>query len=481
MKSARSYCNLKFIFAFFNGLILRSSQQVKYIKPAMRILTGTLFLLIFSTSLVVGQSYNSPESLDYHPGSGYWFISNQSAQQILRKSVSGPLTVFASNLGGNPHGLEIIGDTLYVDAGSRILGYDINTGAQTMNLNLGATFLNGLTADNQGLLYATDFSAKKIYRIDPQVPAFEILVANTVSTPNGIVYDPLLDRLVFCNWGANAPVKAVNLQTAEVTTIMSTNLTNCDGIVRNSYGDFYISSWSPQIVTVFKNNFNGNTQQVINNLSNAADLGYDMLHDTLGIPNSGTANNVVFVGIQHNGPEFQGIGEVIYDTVVVNENYERTFTAVDPEADAFIYNVFINAIETPGLGWTPVDPNSAKVEGILASEGDYSYYIEVNGYENKPDTVTVYLHAKLAAVGTSDVSGAENISVRCANGQIYCESKAQFFSNIILFDLNGARLYASGPISAQQVVLTAPDIPVVLVEMRLSDGSKVIRKVVTSK
>lgn len=443
----------------------------------MKLISCLLPLFLLTTSFLYSQNYNSPESLDYHPGSGTWFISNKSAQQILRKSVSGTPTLFASSLGGNPHGLEIIGDTLYVNVGGKIFGYDINTGLQVMNLNLGASFLNGLTVANDGLLYATDFSAKKIYRVDPQVPSFDVFVDNTVTTPNGIVYDPFLDRLVFCNWGNNAPIKAVNLQTAEVTTIATTNLNNCDGIVRDSYGDYYVSSWSPQAVTVFKNNFNGNMLQVASNLSNAADLGYDMAHDTLGIPNSGAANNVVFVGIQHNGPEFQGIGDVIYDTIEVNAPYEWIFTAADPEADAFLYNVYIDILVTPSLGWTPVSPNSAKVEGFLPFEGDYSYYIEANGYENKPDTVTVYIHVKPLQTGINDISQDEGITVISADGQLYIQSENHCFSKITLYDLQGARLYETSSVLEKNIVLSAPETSVLLVEMSLADGRKVVRKV----
>ncbi|MBK7288603.1 MAG: hypothetical protein IPI95_16910 [Flavobacteriales bacterium] len=38
---------------------------------------------------------------------------------------------------------------------------------------------------------------------------YTTLVANTVNTPNGIVWDPALERLWVVGWGSNAKIKAM--------------------------------------------------------------------------------------------------------------------------------------------------------------------------------------------------------------------------------------------------------------------------------
>ena len=55
-------------------------------------------------------------------------------------------------------------------------------GAQSFSLNLSASFLNGLTTDGTNYLFATDFSAKKIYRICPANNTFN-LMCTTIKTP----------------------------------------------------------------------------------------------------------------------------------------------------------------------------------------------------------------------------------------------------------------------------------------------------------
>ena len=67
------------------------------------------------------------------------------------------------------------------------------------------------------------------------------IVSNTVSTPNGIVYDGENNRLIFVNWGSNAAIKAVDLSDNSVSTLTTTTLGNCDGIDNDSYGNYYVS------------------------------------------------------------------------------------------------------------------------------------------------------------------------------------------------------------------------------------------------
>ncbi|MBL0051238.1 MAG: hypothetical protein IPP29_06800 [Bacteroidetes bacterium] len=53
--------------------------------------------------------------------------------------------------------------------------------------------------------------------------------------------------------------------------------------------------WSNNAITKFDSLFTGTGTIVSTGLSSPADIFYNVLGDTLGIPNSGNANNVVFV------------------------------------------------------------------------------------------------------------------------------------------------------------------------------------------
>ena len=120
---------------------------------------------------------------------------------------------------------------------------NLTSGSTVFTLNLNGSFLNGLTSDGVGFLYATDFSAKKIFKVDVNAVTFSTIASGLVKTPNGILYDGVNNRCVYVTWGTNAPINAINLTTNAITTILATTLSNCDGITRDSCGNYYVSSW----------------------------------------------------------------------------------------------------------------------------------------------------------------------------------------------------------------------------------------------
>ncbi|MFN5323292.1 MAG: SMP-30/gluconolactonase/LRE family protein [Bacteroidota bacterium] len=254
-------------------------------------------LISFLSTAVVAQSYSSPESVEFDYANNRWFISNNGNGQILtRNSATGALAVFATGIPSGPHGLEIVGDTLYACDGSTLKAYEIQTATLVFNINLGASFLNGITHDNSGNLYITDFSTKRIYRFNTSNRTYSVFVSNTGSaSPNGIVFDDANNRCVYVNWGSNAPIKAVDLSTGTVSTLATTNLGSCDGITKDNAGNYYVSSWSTTSkITRFNNDFTASTAVVTTGLSNPADIFYNVLTDTLGVPNSGTGNNTAY-------------------------------------------------------------------------------------------------------------------------------------------------------------------------------------------
>ncbi len=256
-----------------------------------------LFTFLFATLFSVtafSQAYNSPESIEFDYANNRWLIANNSGNNILaRSSVTGAVTVFAVCTGG-PHGIEIVNDTLYVNAGGNIKLFNLNTAAAIGTITMGATFLNGLTHDNT-YLYSTDFSAKKIYRINIATRAFSAFVTATggTSSPNGIIYDGPNNRCVFVGWGASAPIKAMDITTGAITTIITSTLGNCDGITQDLAGNYYISSWTGNKITRFTSTFTSPTT-VVTGLSNPAEIFYNTLTDTLGNTNSGALNNTTY-------------------------------------------------------------------------------------------------------------------------------------------------------------------------------------------
>lgn len=262
----------------------------------MKYVLFTLIIVVFSQN-IKAQAFSGPESVEFDYTNNRWLIGNKDSHQVLARDEVGNLSVLLpqSSIGNTgPFGIEIVEDVLYVCAGSRIKGYNLTTLQEVFNVNTGGTFLNGMTHDNSGNLYVTDFSAKVIYKLNIAAATSESVASNLVQSPNGIIFDEPNNRCVFVNWGSNAPIKALDLSTNAVSTVHTTNHGNCDGIALDANGDFYISTWSAQNVVKYNNDFSSGPSIVASGLNNPADIFFNTTDLVLGIPNSGN-NTVTFI------------------------------------------------------------------------------------------------------------------------------------------------------------------------------------------
>jgi len=255
-------------------------------------------LLLISLS-VFGQVYNAPESVDYDSNGGRYLISNSSSGQILSYILEeDALSVFVSGVGAGPHGLEVVGNTVFACSGSRLKAYDLDTQEEIVNINLGASFANGITHKGNDV-FITDFSGKDIYRYNILTGTFNMYIENLPKTPNGILYDGINDRLLLVCWGSNAPIYEINMSDSTHTIATSTNLGNCDGIAMDNNGDFYLSAWSNNSIHKFNSDFSNGYTVAVSNMSSPADIYYNTATDILAIPNSSN-NTVIFIDYSSN-------------------------------------------------------------------------------------------------------------------------------------------------------------------------------------
>lgn len=243
---------------------------------------------LFASACAMAQ-YSGPESVEYDAAYDRYLVSNTGSSLIRQRDQGGVVQLFA-NVSPAPYGLEILGDVVWACSGGTIKAFNLSDGSSAGTINLGGTFLNGITTDGTHL-YVTDYSVKRIYKVTPP-STVTTLVSNTVFTPNGIVYDPVQDRLVVVAWGSNAVITAVNKETGAMATLTTTALTNIDGITIDCLGNFLVASWSPDRITRYEPTF---TQPGIDlgvpGLNNPADIDFDHVNNRICIPNSG--NNTV--------------------------------------------------------------------------------------------------------------------------------------------------------------------------------------------
>lgn len=257
-----------------------------------------LFTILLLSNFLFSQALSSPESVEWDEANSRWLIGNSGNGTIITRSIEGVNTAFISGIPSGPYGVEIVGDEVFCCAGGFIRGYNLSNGTNVFNLNVNGTFLNGLTSDGNNFLFTTDFSAKKILKIDITNSSYTTIASGLTKTPNGIFYDSENNRCVFVNWGSNAPIMAIDLTTFEVTTVLNTTLGNCDGITRDSCGNYYVTAWSNNKLNKFNPSLTGTFTVIPGTLTSPADIDcrFGTTEDVIGIPNSG---NVTFLTIQN--------------------------------------------------------------------------------------------------------------------------------------------------------------------------------------
>lgn len=253
--------------------------------------TALGIILFVTSTLGVAQTPSNIEAAEYDSSENRWFISNNTS--LLETSDGGTSYSYFGDATAS-HGMEVIDGHLFALGNNVIRAYDLESAELIGSHSIpGAGFLNGMGSRTQELV-VSDFSNGRLHRVDISDPAnmtSSVLIANTGTTPNGVVIDEANDRAIVVNWGGSASIIAVDLTTEVQSTVFAnTGLGNLDGVDMDGQGRFYVSSWSPARITRYSNDF-GVSESVVqgagSGLANPADISYSIETDTLGVANSG--------------------------------------------------------------------------------------------------------------------------------------------------------------------------------------------------
>jgi hypothetical protein len=248
---------------------------------------------LFIYTLTFSQSFNSPESVEFDPVGNRYIVSNTNGGQLLALVPGQQPSLFTDEVSA-PYGLVHLNGVVYVCDDKRVKGYNLFDATEVFNLSItGASFLNGICADTSGNLYVTDFTAKRIYKVNLAGISFTTVVANTGSTPNGILYDSLYNRLVFGTWGSNAKLIEVSIPGYTLTTLKTTSLSQIDGVVMDRCRNFLISEWGTDKIHKIDSTLTNVSVLFSSGINNPADLYFNPSNDTLAVPNT-AANSVLF-------------------------------------------------------------------------------------------------------------------------------------------------------------------------------------------
>ena len=136
-----------------------------------------------------------------------------------------------------PKGLGINGDKLYVTDIDKIVEIDIEASKVANSYKIeGSEFLNDITIDANGKVYASDSNKGHVYALENGETT---KVLDSLSGPNGLLVDG--DKFLMALWNEKT-LNTVDLTTKEITK-RTEGLENPDGIEAVGDGSYLVSSW----------------------------------------------------------------------------------------------------------------------------------------------------------------------------------------------------------------------------------------------
>ncbi len=199
----------------------------------------------------------TPETVVYDPSNKVIYVTNYDVytrsgpvgmQAISKMSLDGAIDE-AQWLAGlfNPVGMAISGDRLYVAERRSLVEIDI-TEAKILGRHSPPqpVFLNDLAIDPDGSIYISDSGKGAIYKFSSG--AFEEwLVGGEIARPNGLHVHQ--GKLIVGNNG-DGSLKAVDLTTKEINTIITLGAGIIDGVETDGEGNFLVSHWEGRLYRI---------------------------------------------------------------------------------------------------------------------------------------------------------------------------------------------------------------------------------------
>lgn len=190
-----------------------------------------------------------------------------------------------------PKGMAIVNNLLYVADLDTLRAFDIKTGKPVVTVSFagqaGPVALADVTADQQGLLYASDTDANVIYRIDPaRQHAVSVLArGEALAGPRGLAVHPKTGRLIAVSWTKGSIVEIARDGT--ITELVSngfftSRFRNLDGVDFDAWGNMYVSDFTAGKIWRMRPDRHFNV--IAEYLPTPADIGIDRENNLILVP-----------------------------------------------------------------------------------------------------------------------------------------------------------------------------------------------------
>ncbi len=171
-----------FLFLLFISLVAKVSAQGEPTLNRYREMPG----------------FDAPESIVAN--GDFIYVSNVGKGDVLAKDTNGFISKvnkmtgifvekkFIKGLHG-PKGMAIVKNTIYVTDIDRVLGFDLKTGKQNLEVTFPeGKFLNDIAVRDNNTLYISDTELEKIFELNIAKKSYKALNTKTPAGVNGMVY-----------------------------------------------------------------------------------------------------------------------------------------------------------------------------------------------------------------------------------------------------------------------------------------------------
>jgi len=196
-------------------------------------------------------AFNAPKWLTKDQSDGTLYVSNEEAGDIARSDASGNKCIIRNDFPVCTSS-RLVNDVLWVNVATELIGLDPQTGIKMNSYRLGAQFLNGLAADDQGFLYASDPPSGTIFKVNP-IDGSTINFASGLDYPQHMFYNSQMQKLIVLDGEEDITLKVFDPATGDISTQVETSIKSGGAIVSDGIGNHYISSPAENVIYALTN------------------------------------------------------------------------------------------------------------------------------------------------------------------------------------------------------------------------------------
>jgi hypothetical protein len=321
------------------------------------ILLGVVMFIGTGSQVAAQNLLNGPECVAFDSMRNRYLVTNVWDGKIVEIDSNGVQNYWGNHGSTFSLGCLIVDNTFYFSSGdSDVIGLDLDTGDMVWLFSAPESVMfgvDGLAADTSGYIYAVGRLNGMIYKVRiSDGEAARLVTDGLPDFPQELYFDAQYNRLLVCSWTGGAPILAVDVNTGDITTLVSSTVGFGDGITMDPQRNVYVASEHYGVVSMYDSTFIKPPVTIIDGLTGPAGLEFNWRDRILAIPVT-DIDTVVFLSMEDsdgdgvsdrvdncptidNGDQLDsdsdGVGDIC-DNCPVGENPNQADDDVDGNGD----------------------------------------------------------------------------------------------------------------------------------------------------